>query len=59
MSVETIAAGTPNTALISIEPKPVVTQQPTPPVPAVTKTDDRADPYRLLAVQAGPAGALS
>lgn len=39
MSVETIAAGTPNTALISIEPKPVVTQQPTPPVPAVNKTD--------------------
>ena len=39
MSVEIIAAGTSNTALTSIEPKPVVTQQPTPPVPAVAKTD--------------------
>ena len=39
MSVETIAAGTANNALTSIEAKPVVTQQPTPPVPAVTKTD--------------------
>jgi flagellar protein FlaG len=39
MSVETIAVGTANTALTSIEAKPVVTQQPTPPVPAVTKTD--------------------
>ena len=39
MSVETIAAGTSNTALTSIEAKPVVTQQLTPPVPAVSKTD--------------------
>ena len=39
MSVETIAAGTSNTALTSIEPKPVATQQPTPPIPAVAKTD--------------------
>ena len=39
MSVETIAAGTSNAALTSIEPKPVVAQQPTPPVPAVAKTD--------------------
>ena len=39
MSVETIAVGTANTALTSIEAKPVVTQQPTPPVPAVTRTD--------------------
>ena len=39
MSVETIAAGTSNAALTSIEPKPAVAQQPTPPVPAVAKTD--------------------
>ena len=39
MSVETIAAGASNTALTSIEAKPVVTQQLTPPVPAVSKTD--------------------
>ena len=39
MSVETIAAGASNTALPSIEANPVVTQQLTPPVPAVSKTD--------------------
>ena len=39
MSVETISAGASTTALTSIEPKPVVTQQTTLPAPEVTKTD--------------------
>ena len=39
MSVETIAVGTSNTALTSVETKPVASQLPAPAVPAVSKTD--------------------
>ena len=39
MSVETNAVGTFNTALTNVETKPVASQQPTPPVPALNKTD--------------------
>jgi flagellar protein FlaG len=39
MSVETIAVGTSNTALTSVETKPVASQPPAPAVPAVSKTD--------------------
>ena len=39
MSVETIAAGNTSTVLTNVETKPVASQLPTPPVPAVNKTD--------------------
>ena len=39
MSVETNAVGTFNTALSSVETKPVAFQPPAPAVPAVSKTD--------------------
>jgi flagellar protein FlaG len=39
MSVETIAAGNTSAVLTNVETKPVASQPPTPPVPAVNKTD--------------------
>ena len=40
MSVETIAAGNTSAVAANVEVKPTVSQQPKPPIPAITQTDN-------------------